>query len=99
MNKDEAEEVLKDTIIYANAEIKKRKKRYLKIFLIIFGILALLIIAYLLIFKYETPVKYSKDIINVNIPIDKGIDVNINLNNYKKTRKRNKRKCSKCNID
>ena len=30
MNKDEAEEVLKDTIIYANAEIKKRKKKISK---------------------------------------------------------------------
>ena len=33
MDKNEAEEVVKNTIEYANEEIKKSKKRYLKIFL------------------------------------------------------------------
>ena len=45
MNKEEAEKVVKDTIEYANQEIKKSKIRYLKIFLVILGILVLLIIS------------------------------------------------------
>ena len=78
MKKSEAEEVLKDTIIYANAEIKKEKKISKNIFDYIWNF-SFVNNSIFVIFKYETPVKYSKDIINVNIPID----VNINLNNYK----------------
>ena len=83
MNKGEAEKVVKDTIEYANQEIKKIKTRYLKKFLITFGIVMLLITTYLLIFKYEIPVKYSNSIVEVNIPEDKGIDIKIGLDNYK----------------
>ena len=67
MNKDEAEKVVKDTIEYANQEIKKSKIRYLKTFLIIFLIFVILITVYLLVFKYEIPVKYSEEIVEVNI--------------------------------
>ncbi len=83
MNKDEAEKVVKDTIEYANQEIKKSKIRYLKTFLIIFLIFVILITVYLLVFKYEIPVKYSEEIVEVNIPEDKGLDIKINLKNYK----------------
>ena len=83
MNKDEAEKVIKDTIEYANQEIKKSKIRYLKNFLIIFLIFVILIAIYLLVFKYEIPVKYSNEIVEVNIPEDKGVDIKINLKNYK----------------
>lgn len=83
MNKDEAEKVVKDTIEYANQEIKKSKVRYLKNCLIVFGILVLIIITYLIVFKWEIPVKYSNSIVEVNIPEDKGIDVKIGLKNYK----------------
>lgn len=85
MNKDEAENVVKDTIEYANQEIKRTKIIYLKNFLIVFGILVLLITAYLLVFKYEIPVEYSKEIVEVNIPEDKGVNIKINLENYKNT--------------
>lgn len=82
MNNEETEKVLRDTIEYANQEIKKSKKMYLKNFLIIFGILILLLIIYLLVFKYEIPVKYNQNIIEVNIPEDQGLDIKINLSNY-----------------
>lgn len=86
MNKDEVDKVVKDTIEYANQEIKKTKIMYLKNFLILVGILVLIITLYLLTFRYEIPVEYSKEIVEVDIPEDKGIDIKIKLNNYKKTR-------------
>ena len=57
MNKEEAEKVVKETIEYANTEIEKSKKRYIKKFFIIIGIVLLLILAYLAVFKYEMPLK------------------------------------------
>ncbi len=83
MDKENVDKVLKDTIEYANKEIIKNKKRYLKMFCISISMIVLLILLFLLIFKYERPVKYSKDIVKVNIPMDKGIDIKINLDNYK----------------
>lgn len=86
MNKEEAEKVVKDTIEFADNEIKRSKKRYIKGFFIVFGILVLLILTYLLVFKYEIPLKYSKNVVEVNIPEDKGLDIKINLSNYKNTK-------------
>ena len=83
MNKDEAERIVKETIEYANQEIKKSKIKYLKNCLIVCGILALIIITYLIMFKWEIPVKYSNSLIEVNIPEDNGIDIKIGLKNYK----------------
>ncbi len=83
MNKDEAEKIVKETIEYANQEIKKSKIKYLKNCLIVCGILALIIITYLIMFKWEIPVKYSNSLIEVNIPEDNGIDIKIGLENYK----------------
>ena len=84
MNKNEAEKIIKDTIEYANEEIKKSKRKYLKLSLIVFGILIFLIGLYLGIFKYETPVKYSDKLINVKVPEDGGLDIYVNLENYKR---------------
>ena len=83
MNKDEAEKIVKETIEYANQEIKKSKIKYLKNCLIVCGILVLIIITYLIMFKWEIPVKYSDSLVKVNIPEDKGIDIKIGLENYK----------------
>lgn len=86
MNKNEAEKVIKETIEYANYEIERSKKKYLKLSLIIFGILIFLIVLYLGIFKYEMPVKYNDKLINVKIPEDTGLDIYVNLENYKRTK-------------
>ena len=43
MNKNEAEKIIKETIEYANEEIKKSKRKYLRVSLIVFGILISLI--------------------------------------------------------
>lgn len=83
MNREEAEKVVKETIEYANTEIKKSKRRYIKRFFIMCGIILLLILAYWGVFKCEKPLKYSKDIVEVTIPKDQGIDIKINLSNYK----------------
>ena len=83
MNKEEAEKVVKDTIEYANKEIEKNKKRYLRNVIIILATFLVLILAFFMVFKYEMPIKYSKDIVEVNIPEDQGLDIKINLSNYK----------------
>ena len=83
MNKEEAEKVVKDTIEYANKEIEKNKKRYLRNVIIILATFLVLILAFFMVFKYEMPIKYSKDIVEVNIPEDQGLDIQINLSNYK----------------
>lgn len=52
MTKDETEKILKETIEYANSEIKSFKKKYLKNFFIVFGIVLTSIILFLIVFKY-----------------------------------------------
>lgn len=47
MNKEEAEKVVKDTIEYANKEIKKSKKRYAKSLLIIFVMVFIFVIIFI----------------------------------------------------
>jgi hypothetical protein len=83
MNKNKAETVIKETIEYANKEIEKNKKRTRKGIVIAICSLAILVIAYLVIFKLEMPVKYADNLVTVNVPEDEGLDININLNNYK----------------
>lgn len=85
MNKKNVDKVLKDTIEYANNEINKSKKKYIIMLLIIVVIICFLIMSYLFIFKYEIPVKYNKELINVEIPEDKGMYIKVNLDNYKET--------------
>lgn len=85
MNKNDAEKVIKDTIEYANLEIERNKKKYLKTMFVVFGIFLFLLITYFVIFKYEVSVKYSDKLISVNIPIDGGIDIYVNSENYRRT--------------
>lgn len=82
MNKNEAEAVIKDTIEYANNEIKKNKVRSRNRVLILFGCMLLLVISYLMIFKYEIYVGYADNLIDVKVPEDGGLDIKINLPNY-----------------
>lgn len=84
MDKNESERIIKETIEYANMEIQKNKKksRY-----IIGGILltfVFLIVSYPLLFIRESPVNYSEGIVSVKIPIDEGVDIAVNLPNYKR---------------
>lgn len=83
MSKENNEEVVKEIIEYANGEIKKSKKKHLIILFTILASVALLSIAILFAFMYEIPVTYSEDLIEVNIPIDTGLDIKVNLPNYK----------------
>lgn len=83
MNKKEVEKVLKNTIEYSNEEIKHNKRKTLKFFLIIsLSIIALILIG-IFVSKYEFTIDYDKDIVDVKIPEDLGLDININLSNYK----------------
>lgn len=84
MNKNDAEKIIKDTIEYANEEIVRNKKKYFRVSLIIFCIFIFLLALYFGIFKYEIPVKYSDKLINVKIPEDGGLDIYVNLENYKR---------------
>lgn len=83
MNKKEVEKVLKNTIEYSTKEIKQNKKKFLKVFLGISLSLIALILFCSFICKYEFTVEYNKDIVKVKIPEDQGLDININLSNYK----------------
>jgi len=86
MDKNDAEKVIKDTILYANEEIERNKKRYLKRIIIVSSIIIYLLILFFIIFKYDIPVKYNDKLIEVKIPMDGGIDINVNLNNYKRVK-------------
>lgn len=83
MNKNEADKVIKETIEYANKEIKKSKKKYLGWMFSVVLIALIVIIAGAVVYNYEFPVKYNNNLVAVNIPEDNGIDININLDNYK----------------
>ncbi|MCD8230211.1 MAG: hypothetical protein LUD14_00005 [Clostridiales bacterium] len=82
MEKNEVEKVLKDTIEYANKEIKKSKKNMMIIGGAVLTII-MLILAYVAVFVYETPVNYQEGIVEVIIPDDKGIDIEVKMPNYK----------------
>ena len=86
MNKSDAEKIIKDTIEYANCEIERSKKKYLRVCLIIFGVFIFLLGLYFVVFKLETPVKYKDKLIDVIIPIDRGLDIYVNLDNYKRVK-------------
>ncbi len=82
MEKSEVEKVLKDTIQYANEEIK-RKKKIIKVIGGVALTIIVLITSYLMVFVYETPVQYQEGIAEVLIPEDEGIDIKVKLPNYK----------------
>lgn len=83
MSKETDEKVVKEIIEYANNEIKNSKKKHRMILLSILTSIVLLSTAFLFLFMYEIPVSYSEDLIEVNIPVDKGLDIHVNLPNYK----------------
>ena len=83
MSEKNNEDVVKEIIEYANGEIAKSKKKHLIILLSILASIALLSSALLFAFMYEIPVSYSEDLIEVNIPVDTGLDIKVNLPNYK----------------
>ena len=86
MNKNEFEKIIKDTIEYANEEIKRRRKKYLKRIFAIFGVVTFLLIIFFIVFKYEIPIKYNDKLIDVKIPEDTGLDIYVNLENYKRAK-------------
>ncbi len=86
MEKHEAEKIIKDTIEYANKEIEKSKRKTTKILCWIIAVIFVLILSYILVFVYETPVKYSQGIVEVKIPEDEGIDISVKLKNYKRAK-------------
>ena len=83
MNKNEAESVIKETIEYANKEIEKNKKKTLRGAIIAVCMVVVIVVIGIVAVTYESPVKYSDNLISVNVPEDEGIDISINLNNYK----------------
>lgn len=86
MNKEEAEKIIKETIEYANEEIKKNRIKNIKRTGIILGAGILIILFYLLVFKCEFAIQYSDGMVEVDVPEDKGLDIKINLKNYASTR-------------
>ncbi len=84
MDKNESEQIIREMIEYANKEIQKskRRSRYL-ICGILLGVLTLFL-AYRMLFHYEIPVAYREGLVNVVIPVDEGLDIHIELPNYKK---------------
>lgn len=83
MNENEADKVIKETIEYANKEIKKSKKKYLGRMFSAVLIAVIVIVVGVVVYNYEFPVKYNNNLVAVSIPEDNGIDININLDNYK----------------
>ena len=83
MEKNEVEKVLKDTIEYANEEIKKSKKKMIMIIAGAVLTIIVLILAYITVFVHEMPVNYQEGIVEVVIPEDEGIDIEVKLTNYK----------------
>ncbi len=86
MEKLEAEKIIKDTIEYANKEIKKNKRKAMKTLWGLIIAAVILLLAYVLVFVYETPVKYKPEIVEVKIPEGEGIDITVKLPNYKRAK-------------
>lgn len=85
MNKEEMEQTLKNTIQYSTEEIKKTKRKYIRIGFVLFGTLLILFVMYQFALNLEMPVKYKEGLINVTIPVDEGIDIYVGLPNYTRT--------------
>lgn len=83
MSKENDEKVVKEIIEYANKEITKSKKKFATILIAVLVGIAVVIAGIFFVAVYETPVSYSKDLIKVKVPEDKGLDITINLSNYK----------------
>ncbi len=83
MSKEIDENVVKEIIVYANEEIARSKQKHRMILLSILAGIALLSAAFLFAFLYEMPVPYSEGLIEATIPVDRGLDIHVNLPNYK----------------
>lgn len=86
MSKEKDEATVKEIIEYANNEITKSKRKHLTILLSELASIVLLSTTFFFVFMYEMPVSYSEELIEVNIPVDTGLDIKVNLPNYKTAR-------------
>lgn len=86
MSKEKDEAAVKEIIEYANNEITKSKRKHLTILLSELASIVLLSTTFFFVFMYEMPVSYSEELIEVNIPVDTGLDIKVNLPNYKTAR-------------
>ena len=86
MSKEKDEAAVKEIIEYANNEITKSKRKHLTILLSVLASIVLLLTTFFFVFMYEMPVSYSEELIEVNIPVDTGLDIKVNLPNYKTAR-------------
>ena len=84
MSKENDEKVVEEIIEYANNEIKKSKKKFTTILISVIAGVALIATAVFFGFTFEMPVPYTDGMIEVEIPVDEGLDIYINLPNYKK---------------
>ena len=83
MSKENDEKVVKEIIEYANNEIKKSKKKFATILISVIAGVALIATAVFFAFAFEMPVPYTEGMIEAEIPVDEGLDISINLPNYK----------------
>ena len=83
MSKENDEKVVKEIIEYANNEIKKSKKKFATILISVIAGVALIATAIFFAFAFEMPVPYTEGMIEAEIPEDEGLDISINLPNYK----------------
>ena len=83
MSKENDEKVVKEIIEYANNEIKKSKKKFATILISLIAGIALIATAVFFAFAFEMPVPYTEGMIKAEIPEDEGLDISINLPNYK----------------
>ncbi len=84
MEKNESEKVIRETIEYANKEIQKSKRRSVYFVSAVLIAVLTLLLSYGILFHYEIPVAYREGLVNVVIPEDKGLDIHVELKNYKK---------------
>ncbi len=83
MDKNESEQIIREVIEYTNREIQKSKRRSRRLVAcVLLGVLALLL-CYQVVFHYEFPVPYQDGLINVVTPVDEGLDIHVELKNYK----------------
>ncbi len=84
MEQNESEKIIRETIEYANQEITKVKRKNVRILAIVLTAVAVLLASSLLLFVYEFPVAYQEGLVEATIPVDAGIDIHVNLPNYKR---------------
>ena len=86
MKEKKVEQIVEDTIKYSTDEVKKVKRKYIKGTILTVFLLISVSLFIAVIFKYERPLKYNESLLEVVIPEDEGIDVNIKLSNYAATK-------------